>query len=235
MAKPTFIKAARKPIYERGKRVEYVSQKGKREGQTISKIDRTIPADENDKIFINKGESYYTWSFMYGTANYSKTRPRQSQLTQSNFMSQYYAFQERIDDFKPEVVEDIETFVDTLISDLEGLRDETQDSLDNMPDSLQESPTGQLLAERVESLEETISELENIGKEYEGITEPADNIEDEDEDILSEIADEEGIDMDDESWKEFITSDMIQSMIYSKIESWLEEKTEELAGISWNL
>ena len=59
MAKVNFVKSARKPIYQRGRRVEYVSKKGKREGQTLSKIDRTLPEDEKDEIFINVGESYY--------------------------------------------------------------------------------------------------------------------------------------------------------------------------------
>ena len=50
MARATFVKSARRPIYQRGKMVEYVSKKGKREGQTLSKLDRTIPYDENDEI-----------------------------------------------------------------------------------------------------------------------------------------------------------------------------------------
>lgn len=46
MARAIFVEAAKKPIYKRGKRVEYTSKRGKRKGQTLSKIDRNQPADE---------------------------------------------------------------------------------------------------------------------------------------------------------------------------------------------
>ena len=49
MAKANFIEIAKKPIYKRGKRIEYVSKRGKRAGQTLSKIDRNQPANENDE------------------------------------------------------------------------------------------------------------------------------------------------------------------------------------------
>ena len=43
------------------------------------------------------------------------------------------------------------------------LLDQCQDSLDNMPDHLRDtSPTGELLNERIETLEGAISDLENI-------------------------------------------------------------------------
>ena len=49
MAKANFIEIAKKPIYKRGKSIEYVSKRGKRVGQTLSKIDRNQPANENDE------------------------------------------------------------------------------------------------------------------------------------------------------------------------------------------
>lgn len=226
MAKASFIKAARKPIYQNGKRVEYVSLKGKREGQTLSKIDRTLPADESDVILINVGESYYTWSFMNGGTYYSKTKPRQSQLTQSNFLSQYYGFQERIEDFEPSEPSEIESFIEEIKSDMESLRDECQDSLDNMPEQLQSAPTGEMIQERIDELDSLISEFENIEMEYD---EP-----DEDE-LKNEIADEEGIDTDEANWEDKVTEEMIESMKQSKADSWIEERTEDISGISFNL
>lgn len=162
MAKANFVKSARQDIYAQGTRVEYISKKGKLEGQKKSKIDRTIPKDENDKIVIKKGESYYWWQFMHGGKIISKQRPRQSQLTQSDFLSQAYEIGERIEDFTCESKDDFDSFKDELISDLENLRDETQEKLDNMPYQLQEAPTGELLQGRVESVEEWISEIESI-------------------------------------------------------------------------
>ena len=46
MAKANFIESAKKPIYKRGKSIEYVSKRGKRASQTLSKIDRNQPANE---------------------------------------------------------------------------------------------------------------------------------------------------------------------------------------------
>ena len=137
MARATFVKAARKPIYQRGKRVEYVSKKGKREGQTLSKIDRTIPADENDTIYINVGESYYHWALHMGPKQFSKEAPKPSQSTGSAFLSQVYSITERMEDFTAEEVSDVESFRDEIVSELEEMRDECQEKLDNMPEQLQ--------------------------------------------------------------------------------------------------
>lgn len=199
MARAEFIKKARKPIYQRGLRVEYVSQKGKKEGQTLSKIDKTQPADESDQIFINAGESYYKWSFMYGGDHYSKEKPRASRLTQSEFLSQYYGFQESIEDFSPESAEDIENFVDNLKEEMESLRDECQDKLDNMPEQLQSAPSGEMLQERIDDLDNLVSELDGIDCDYEEL--------------------EEG----DEDEKD------------SHLTDWLNEKLEEIQGISFGL
>jgi len=224
MAKATFIKSARKPIYQRGKRVEYVSQRGKREGQTLSKIDRTIPADENDQILINKGESYWTWSFMYGGTYYSKTQPKPSQLTSSEFLSTVYGIQEEIDEWNPSDVTDVEEFVDDIKNRLEELRDETQDKLDNMPYQLQDADTGQLLQERIEALENALNEFECLDElEYEEPT---------DEDVKERIAEDEGIDTDIEGWEDEISEEMVNEKKTELQENWLEEKTEEIKNIS---
>ena len=167
MARANFVKKAQKTIYQQGKVVSYVSKKGKREGQTLSKRDRTIPYDENDPITIVKGESYYWWEFMNGGLHISKTQPRQSQLTQSEYLSSVYEFGERIGDVSFTEVGDLESFVEDLKSDVENLKSETEDRLSNMPDSLQESPNGQLLQERIDALDNALSELENIDCEFE--------------------------------------------------------------------
>jgi len=210
MAKAVFINKAMKDIYTFGKRVEYVSQKGKRVGQTLLKIDRTIPRDENDPIFIKKGESYWKWEFMTGPAHISKTRPRPSQLTQSSFLSTLYGIQESIQDFSCETAEDFEEAVENFKSELEGLRDETQEKLDNMPEQLQYAPTGELLQERIDDLESTISEFESIDVDFEFD-------EDEFEDACEEAYQEEFEEAtetetpDKEEWKQ----------------NWLDEKKEE--------
>lgn len=166
MAKANFIESAKKPIYKRGKRIEYVSKRGKRAGQTLSKIDRNQPADENDEILINVGESYWTWCFYGGQLIYSKTKPRQSQLTNNSFKQELYSIQESIEDFSPEDPDDVGVFVEELISNLEELRDTCQESFDNIPEQLQEGNSGQILQERIENLDDVISNLENIDTEF---------------------------------------------------------------------
>ena len=166
MAKANFIESAKKPIYKRGKRIEYVSKRGKRAGQTLSKIDRNQPADENDEILINVGESYWTWCFYGGQPIYSKTKPRQSQLTNNSFKQELYSIQESVEDFSTEDPDEVGEFVEELISNLEELRDTCQESFDNIPEQLQECDSGQILQERIENLDDVISNLENIDTEF---------------------------------------------------------------------
>ena len=164
MAKPTFIKSARKDIYTRGKLVELIHQKGKNAGQKYMKRDRTQPEDENDTILIHKGESYWTWAFMNGPQLYSKECPRQSQLTQSEFLSTYYSIMEEVEDWEPESQDEdaLEEFISIITEELGDLRDETQDRLNNMPESLQYSDTGQLLQERIDECDSLISDFEAV-------------------------------------------------------------------------
>lgn len=226
MARATLVKSAQSDIYSRGKRVEYISQKGKKEGQTLSKIDRTQPFDENDTILIHKGESYYWWQFMNGGKNISKTQPRQSQLTQSEFMSQYYSIQEQIEDLA-DITDagDLSDFIENIKSDAESLRDETQERLDSMPDSLQSSPTGELLQERIDEMEEIVSQLENIEVDYE---------EDMD-DINSDVANDTDIDTDIEGWENELSEEDVEAKKSEKLQEWIDGKIEEIKEINFNL
>jgi len=112
---------------------------------------------------IRKGESYYWWKFRYGPKRFSKTPPRQSQLTQSDFLSRVYGVQEDLEDLSASNFdEDLEEARDNAVSELEDLQSETQDKHDNMPDSLQEAETGQLLQDRADTLESMISDLQGV-------------------------------------------------------------------------
>lgn len=116
---------------------------------------------------IEKGDTYFKWSTRVTVGksyikrtHRSKVRPRPSQLTGSEFLSQAYQLSERIEDYDGS--EDPQSFVDDLKSDAETLRDETQEKLDAMPETLQGSPSGELLSERIEALDSFISELEAL-------------------------------------------------------------------------
>lgn len=159
MAKANFVNKARKNIYVNGKVVKYVSQKGKRKGQTLEKLDRTQPENKQDKIFIKKGESYWHWTFMGGITHISKERPKQSQLTQSEFLSSVYQIEEAMQEASSITEDEVQEW----ISELESILDEVQDRLSSMPEQLQESSSsGQLLQERIDNLEQWIESLQSV-------------------------------------------------------------------------
>lgn len=223
MARAKFVKKAQKDIYIYGKLVSYISKKGKSEGKTLSKTDKTIPRDDNDKVFIEKGESYYWWQFKGSPKQYSKTAPRASQLTLSTYFSTLYGIVEEIEDFSTEKTEDLQEFSEQIKEQVENLRDETQDSLDNMPENLRYSPTAELLQERIDSLENAISEIESIDFDYE---------EQDEQELKETIADEQGIDTDKDDWE-----DEVEIFLEAKKEEleskWVQEKLIELQEISF--
>ena len=237
MATANYVQKAQKNIYAYGKVVKYKSEKGKRAGQELSKLDRTVPRDEKDPIFIAKGESYFWWQFKNGGKNFSKTRPKNSQLTQSAYLSQLYSIQERIEDISAEDASDLESIVDELKSELEALKEETEEAKERMPDSLQDSPTGELLQERIDNLENAISEIESIDLEYEEPDEDElmDDLKDDVEDLeIPEEGDEGYEDFDeDEARKALVTDAMIKEKKDEHLGDWINEKIEELQAISF--
>lgn len=119
-----------------------------------------------DNPVAKKGEPYYWWKFNFGRKQYSKGAPSRSQLTQSAFLGQIYDIEDRISCTSIEDQTDAEGQIADLVADLENLRDECQESLDAMPEHLQEtSSSGELLTERIESVEEMTSELVGIDTE----------------------------------------------------------------------
>lgn len=101
-----------------------------------------------------------------------------------------------------------------IASALEEIRDDLQDRLDNMPEGLQEGDVGQLLQERIDSLEDVISNLEAL------------DIESMKEDVATEFADEhltEEEREDDPSWDDIIimkgedAEDAMNKMLYDAV------------------
>lgn len=147
---------------------------------------------------IKKGESYWWWKFKPrrgdGIKRYSKTQPKPSQLTQSEYLSAAYSLQERIDDMKIESG-DLQAVADELRSVAEEIRqlgEEQGSKSDNMPEGLQESETAQLLRSRNEACDALADEIEGAADEIEGLEgEAEDEIEDEIEDeAVDEAVDE---------------------------------------------
>lgn len=112
---------------------------------------------------VKKGESYYWWKFKFGPKHYSKTPPKPSQLTQSEFLSTVYGWSEQFDEIDEDTgLDDIRLTVESIIEEANQLADDQRDKKDNMPDALQDGEVGQLLESRADALEEFISELEAI-------------------------------------------------------------------------
>ncbi len=123
-----------------------------------------VKSARKDNPVAKKGESYYWWAFMQGgrggPKRYSKDRPKQSQLTQSEFWGAVFSLQEQHE--QTPNFEDIESEIEEIKSELENIKDETQGKFDNMPQGLQDGDSGQLLQERVDALEGVIGELDSV-------------------------------------------------------------------------
>lgn len=120
---------------------------------------------------IKKGESYYWWSFRSprgkgGSGRYfSKTPPKRSQLTRSEFYSALYDIQDTVANLSPEGYDSVgsmEGDIEGIKSDLEQLQQDTQEKLDNMPEGLKDADTGQLLQERIDGVESLISDIDGL-------------------------------------------------------------------------
>lgn len=134
---------------------------------------------------IKKGDSYWHWAFAFGSKHKSKTQPTRSQLTQSAFYSTMFDIEDGLPDrFKGIITsEEIQSGLDDLVSEIESLRDETQENLDNMPEQLQESSPNQ---ERIDGLESWINDLQSIDTDIDEDMEDKQKIE-KAEEIIEEI------------------------------------------------
>jgi len=126
---------------------------------------------------IKVGEEYYRFSlsrFQALRILCLACKPTRSQMTGSEFLSTMYAIED--DEIRgvtiEAIAEDGQNVLDNIVGQLEELRDETEEKRENMPEQLQDAPTGEILQNRVDSVEEMLSELEDIDLEIdEGLTE----------------------------------------------------------------
>lgn len=133
MARATFVKAARKDYPEHG---------------------------------IKKGDSYYWWAFMQGgrggPKRYSKTPPKRSQLTQSEFYSRLYDLQDHVSALTAQDADQLSSDRDSIAEELRELGSEQTDKFDNLPENFQNGETGERLTERAEWCESQADEFEQI-------------------------------------------------------------------------
>jgi len=151
-----------------------------------------------------KGESYHWWwgpkPFGYGRGvkKFSKAFPKPSQLTVSEYMSQFYALEEEFAQLSADdPPEDVADALDELASQMQELGEEQREKFDNMPEGLQQGDTGQLLEERASACEQVASEIETAAEE------------------IHELAQRGALDEDEEDHLEESTEDCIQNQLAS--------------------
>ncbi len=130
-----------------------------------------------DNPAVKRGEPYFWWKFRYGGKHYSKTHPRASQLTQSDFMGAVLSAEEEIEDLDSNMErDDIASTVSSVVDSLRELADEQSEKRSNMPDSLQDGDTGQLLEGREQSANDMADEYDQVDLDNESL-----------EDIIDEL------------------------------------------------
>ena len=151
---------ARADIYARGLRTDNPKNK---KGFSV---DHSKPADDNDRVIVNKGQTYYTWTLFRSAPRISLTYPKRQELTNSGFKIATYDLEDRISDLSSlSDLEDLRGELESIAQDINDLADEQQDKLSNMPESLQNAPTGELLQNRYDSLTEWAQNIEGVDTE----------------------------------------------------------------------
>lgn len=114
---------------------------------------------------IAKGDMYYYVKIKTGPRTSremrSKTPFKRSALTQSDYLSQLYDWE----DGKAEIsdMESAQQFAD----DIRALGEEQDEKFNNMPEGLQQGDSGQMLEARRDACEQAASEIEEIISEWE--------------------------------------------------------------------
>lgn len=144
---------------------------------------------------IKKGESYFWWAFMVGgrggPKRVSRTYPRPSQLTQSEYLSTCYAAQESVEDANVADIDGLIATIEAARDDISNQADECDSKYNNMPENLQQGDTGQLLESRrdaaqvmVDVLDDVIGQLNDLSSEMD-----SEHDEDEDDDLMGRAQD----------------------------------------------
>lgn len=178
----------------------------------VKKARKNVPNSD-----IKKGESYYWWKFRFGGKHVSRTPPKQSQLTKSEFLGTIYDIQDRISEITTD--SDFESEIQDVVSELENLRDECEEKRDNMPEQLQDAPIGEMLQDRYDSVQEMIDELEAIDLEVD------------EEDITNDVKEnaEKQEDETDEDFKERVSEEADE-----EIQNKRQEILDEIQDVSYN-
>lgn len=114
---------------------------------------------------IQKGDTYYKWSFRYGGTHKSKTYPRPSQLTQSKY-STVYAALESVQDMLSQdgmTIEDVVCAAGAAADEIREVASEYEEADEQMGGHQGAN------SERAQACEECADELESAVSEFDGI------------------------------------------------------------------
>ena len=177
-----------------------------------------------DNPVAKAGESYYWWKFRYGGKHFSLTYPKQSQLTQSPYLSVIYDCQDtwgELNDPQSIVASEwdqayvatwLGQIADSMESVMENLRelvDQYEESATNMEEYFSGSERVDQLRECGAACEETCDEIDNMMSE---IRSTADEIE------SLELPDKDDFD-DEEEWQEqcdMEVQDLVDALSFSE-------------------
>lgn len=128
----------------------------------VNTVEKARKADPRYGIAV--GDKYYWWTFKNqrgpGTKMKSKTYPKPSQLTRSNFKSQWRGFAEQMQDLALD--DGLHDALQEIAGAIRELGEECQSSLDNMPEGLQQGSTGEMLQERIDACDNWAGEIEGL-------------------------------------------------------------------------
>lgn len=112
---------------------------------------------------IKKGESYWWWKSRYGPKQMSKTRPKESQLTNSEYLSTLLSIEEGI-----QAIMGTADFDDAIVAleeaegELDNLRSECEDKVSNLESAFPGGcPSMELLQERADACDALMSEVQD--------------------------------------------------------------------------
>jgi hypothetical protein len=118
---------------------------------------------------IAVGDTYYWWKTRRpgarsGIRRVSKTYPKQSELTASDFWKSVYQLQESMaaPDGGFTDASELESSRDDWANEARQIGEEQQDKFDNMPEGLQQGSTGEMLQERAQACEAWADEIERV-------------------------------------------------------------------------
>ncbi len=110
----------------------------------------------------SKAASYYWWKFRHGGKRFSRQYPDRSQLTQSNYYATVWATEDSVTASSPGDIGEAVEVLEGAKGDIEGLKDEVEDSICNMEgcEGLNASPVFYQLEERRDRMEELCDQID---------------------------------------------------------------------------